>query len=685
MVHQVEGSVLSRLLRAWVNEPRGRVLLAGWAVTFVGVTGRAVFLRLKLKARRALKPPAEKDGTLVAPPPPSRPPKAPGPLRTVLRLAMPSYWSRSAAWLGVFSLGLGVRLAVSVKVSSEIGSLGSLLAKGEWEELFSRQLTYALWALPAAATTALQKFSRERAALCLRERLLQTVVDKLGAAGADAPLMPAPEGTATRRLPGALAAAAEGSADTSRGGAVGVCLTDPAEFCSSAVELYEALSKPLVEVSLLSVKLALMMGPGPLCYCYSFFFAAGCWTRFAGPSIATMTTGVADAEAELLALHSHLVEYAEEVALMGGGAAEAEALHASLAAAAGRTSQLQLQRFGSDSLDGYVLRHLGILAAFTAMLPAVVRAAPGGADPTEYFLTSLHLLVHVGMACKDLVLSHKTAATASAHARRVLALLTSLEPAHAEAANGNGAAKKGGEGAAPPLLERALVQARTAGSGMALELRSVVIAPPALSEPPLAGPLSASVPRGAHVFVSGPNGCGKSSLLRVALGVWPARAGEVSTPPSDRIVALPQRPYILPTGCLRAQLLYPTPLADAAPAADAMFLEALAWAGLERLAAGGAELDEPRPDLGGSLSGGERQRLAAARLYLACRSSSPPALIVADEPTSACEAGFEERFFAFLAASEAATLVVAHRPELARHHTHELAFDGHGGAAMREL
>ena len=57
---------------------------------------------------------------------------------------------------------------------------------------------------------------------------------------------------------------------------------------------------------------------------------------------------------------------------------------------------------------------------------------------------------------------------------------------------------------------------------MALELRSVVIAPPALSEPPLAGPLSASVPRGAHVFVSGPNGCGKSSLLRVALGVWPA-------------------------------------------------------------------------------------------------------------------------------------------------------------------
>ena len=46
------------------------------------------------------------------------------------------------------------------------------------------------------------------------------------------------------------------------------------------------------------------------------------------------------------------------------------------------------QRFGSDVLDNYVLRYLGILASFTAMLPAVMHGvAPGGGaadDPTEY-------------------------------------------------------------------------------------------------------------------------------------------------------------------------------------------------------------------------------------------------------------------------------------------------------------
>ena len=56
-----------------------------------------------------------------------------------------------------------------------------------------------------------------------------------------------------------------------------------------------------------------------------------------------------------------------------------------------------------------------------------------------------------------------------------------------------------------------------------------------------------------------------------------------------------------------------------------------------------------------------------------------------DEPTSACEPAFEAQFFEFIAAQQLSTLVVAHRADLATHHTHVLAFDGRGGAALREL
>ena len=87
--------------------------------------------------------------------------------------------------------------------------------------------------------------------------------------------------------------------------------------------------------------------------------------------------------------------------------------------------------FVAGVLDGYVLRYLGILAAFTAMMPAVYHAstAAGANDPTEYFLTCLHLLGNVGMACKDLVLSHKALAGARGMAGRVRLLLDALDTA----------------------------------------------------------------------------------------------------------------------------------------------------------------------------------------------------------------------------------------------------------------
>ena len=536
----LRGGVVTSLLRVWLSETRGQVLLTGWVVTFVGITGRAVYMRTQLKAQRALKAP--EPAVVVAEPPPKKKKAPPGPIRTILRLAMPSYRSKATVWFAVFTIGLGVRLAISVKVSSEVGVLGSLLAKREWPELFQRMLTYALWAVPAAGTAALQKFSREKAALCLRDELMHSVHAKLGAAGADAPEGGGNRGAApARTLPLAVASAAGAAADASRGGAVDVFVSDPRTFCTTAVELYEALSKPLIEVSLLSIKLASMMGPAQLVQCYAFFAAAGCWTRFAGPSIATMTTTVSEAEAELLGQHTHLAEYAEEVAMIGGGAAEANAMQSALAVLTSRTARLQLQRLGSDTCDGYVLRHLGILAAFTAMLPAVISAAPAsGIDPTEYFLTSLHLLVNVGMACKDLVLSHKTAAAASAHAKRIQALLHALE-AQPPAATGP-----------PPraLLRRSL----RPSDACVLELKDLTVALPSSAAAPLVGPLTLSVPRGARVLVSGPNGCGKSSLLRALLGVWPVGSGSVYTPPASEVFVLPQRAYLLSTGSVKAQV-----------------------------------------------------------------------------------------------------------------------------------
>ena len=67
-----------------------------------------------------------------------------------------------------------------------------------------------------------------------------------------------------------------------------------------------------LKVIILSTTLGGLMGGKQLAQCYAYFFAAGCWTRFVGPSFATSSAAKQRAEGQLLAGHTRLHEFAEE-------------------------------------------------------------------------------------------------------------------------------------------------------------------------------------------------------------------------------------------------------------------------------------------------------------------------------------------------------------------------------------
>ena len=62
--------------------------------------------------------------------------------------------------------------------------------------------------------------------------------------------------------------------------------------------------------------------------------------------------------------------------------------------------------------------------------------------------------------------------------------------------------------------------------------------------------MSFEIQKGQHLMISGPNGCGKSSLFRILGELWPVFGGRVFKPKLEDIFYIPQRPY-LPNGTLR--------------------------------------------------------------------------------------------------------------------------------------
>lgn len=177
------------------------------------------------------------------------------------------------------------------------------------------------------------------------------------------------------------------------------------------------------------------------------------------------------------------------------------------------------------------------------------------------------------------------------------------------------------------------------------------------------GPLNFTVTERERVLISGDNGTGKSTLLKVIQGSWRYGQGKI-TAPRDMMI-LSQKPHI-PHRTLRAVLAYPY---EPERYQSEDYRQVLIKVGLEGYTV--SLDDQERLDWSTTLNGGAQQQIGFARILL-----HKPKWVGLDEATAALTVNNEQKMYELLTNElpDSTILSIGHRPGIRAYHNRHLFF-----------
>jgi len=584
-------------------------------------------------------------------------------LRKLLKIMIPGVWCYESGILSLHTLVLVIRTFLSIYVARLEGKMVKHIVRKDVTNFVWLLATWFGVAIPATFINSLIRFLESKLALALRSKLV---------------------GEAYKRYLSNQTYYRVSNLD-GRLDNPDHCLTDDiTSFTSACAHLYSHISKPLLDAALITVSLFQIARAeqsnttaGPL-IAGVVVWGTGRVLRLVSPRFGAMVAEEASRKGYLRYIHSRIITNAEEIAFYDGHHVELSNLEGAYSAVVEQSNLIYKKKLWYIMLEQFLMKY-GWAGAGMVMISIPILTSKknsqnvgeaGISDRTEYYTTAKNLLTSGADAMERLMTAYKEVVELAGYTQRVSSMLDVFN----DCAN-----SKYQRGVVSHCTELELVDGVPRVAGVVLDspggdlvLERVPIVTPNCDV--VVSSLSLQVSPGQHVLISGPNGCGKSSLFRILSGLWPVYSGVLRRPPPSAMVFIPQRP-LMTIGTLRDQVIYPDTLQEmqAKGWSDDDLEVVLDTVNLNHIVTreGGWNTAADWKDI---LSGGEKQRMGLARLFY-----HKPRWAMLDECTSAVSIDVEGKIYQAAKDLGVTLLTITHRPTLAKFHTHLLQFDGQGG------
>ena len=600
-------------------------------------------------------------------------------LLRIIRVCFPRLIGKETATLGFLSALLVGRTFLSVEIAGRMGAAAKALVSASWPNFVGAVAKIALVSIPASFVNSYLRSITSMMSLRFRRNIVRHIHTKylsdltfykaanLGSHRID---------QADQRI-----------------------TQDIDRFCSALSELFTSTFKPILDVILFSKKLASSAGAEGPSIMFLYFFLSGAFLRTITPSFGRLTSQQQNLEGDFRHCHARLIRHSEEVAFYGGSDRERDIINASFDELYSHTKQIFNKQGIMGIFENFFVKYAASvvgygICAIPVFRPKVAILGDASQQRTEEYVTNTQLLLNLARGIGQLVMLYRRVMTLAGLTTRVAELLELVSSKQSEGEQAlellreadklamDQAKNSSIEGESLAVFPERPASVPTPGQrivgGDSIKFEHVDIITP--DRTILARDVNFEMKPGTNWLISGPNGCGKSSLFRVLGGLWPLPCGRVHRPDANNIFYIPQRPYMV-RGTLRDQVIYPHSyrMFKESGHTDAELQELMDLVDLSRIPSreGGWDAEKDWEDV---FSGGEKQRVAMARLFY-----HRPIFAILDECTSATSVDVEGHLYETCARKNITLLSISHRPQLRQYHQMNLHFDGTGRAIVRTV